>query len=179
MVGLLRPRDGELVARARSGSRDAIELLARRHLTGAWRAAFAVSGSREVAEDCAQDAFLDALHALERFDQSRPFGPWIAKMAVNRALQVHRRSSRVEVLNEADLPDESAADELISALGDDDLARRLAELPAAQRAVLVLRYWVGLSPPEIADTLEVPVGTVHSREKRALDTLRGQIGTTP
>jgi RNA polymerase sigma-70 factor, ECF subfamily len=178
MVGLLRPRDGELVARARSGSRDAIETLARRHLTRAWRAAFAVSGSREVAEDCAQDAFIDALGALDRFDQSREFGPWIAKMAVNRALQVHRRDARLESLEDGDTTDGTTAEELIAVLGDDDLSRRLAELPPGQRAVLVLRYWIDLSPSEIADALDIPVGTVHSREKRALDTLRGQIGTT-
>jgi RNA polymerase sigma-70 factor, ECF subfamily len=177
-MGLRRSRDGRLVALARGGSSSAVEDLARRHLTRAFRAALAVSGSRELAEEAAQEAFLDALRSLDRFDQTREFGPWIARMAANRALQALRRDHGEASLDDVDVADPAATEKFMAAIGGGEMAERLAVLPAGQRAVLVLRYWLDLRPVDVAETLGVPVGTVHSREKRALDALRGQIGTT-
>jgi RNA polymerase sigma-70 factor, ECF subfamily len=169
-------RDGRLVARARDGSRDAMAELVDRHLRRAWRAALATSGSREIADEAAQDAFVSALRSLDRFDEERDFGPWIAKIAVNRALDAVRRRRPSAELDAVEVADEAAAAELVAALGGDDLARRVALLAPGQRAVIVLRYWHDLRPAEVADALGVPEGTVHSREKRALDVLRIELG---
>jgi RNA polymerase sigma-70 factor (ECF subfamily) len=168
--------DGRLVARVRAGSADAAGELVRRHLRRAWRAALAVCGSAAVADDIAQDAFVSALRSLDRFDEERDFGPWIAKIAVNRALDSMRRAPATAALGDVEVIDEAAAAELAAALGGDDLAHRVAILPAGQRAVIVLRYWHDLRPVDVAEALGIPEGTVHSREKRALDLLRTELG---
>ena len=147
----------------------------RRHLTGVWRAAFVVAGSREAADDATQEAFVAALGALDRFDTSRPFGPWVVRIAVNRALDGLRRRRPEADVDDVVVVDERAQDAFAAVLGDDLLAGRVARLPAGQRAVLVLRYWHDLRPGEVAEVLGVAEGTVHSREKRALDVLRGEL----
>ena len=82
----LGDRAGRLVERARAGSSAAAQELIRRHLPATWKAALVVAGSRERADDATQEAFVDALRSLDRFDTSRPFGPWVARIAVNRAV---------------------------------------------------------------------------------------------
>src|SRR2546423_14841766 len=68
--------DAKLVELARTGSRDAAAELLSRHWRPAWRAAYAITGRRELADDLAHDAFERALAALSRFDEPRPFAPW-------------------------------------------------------------------------------------------------------
>jgi RNA polymerase sigma-70 factor (ECF subfamily) len=174
-VILLRERDGRLVERALAGSSDAAQELVRRYLTTAWRAALVVAGSAEAADDAVQEAFVSALRSLDRFDRSRPFGPWIARIAVNRALDGLRRERPGVDLDAVVVADPGAEAALARVLGGDSLARRVAALPPHQRAVLVLRYWHDLRPVEVAEVLGVAEGTVHSREKRALDVLRGEL----
>jgi RNA polymerase sigma-70 factor (ECF subfamily) len=147
-----------------------------RYLRRAWRAALATSGSREIADEAAQDAFVSALRSLDQFDETRDFGPWVAKIAVNRALDALRRARPSADVDAVEIADEAAATELVAALGGDDLAARVARLSPGQRAVIVLRYWHDLRPAEVAEALGVPEGTVHSREKRALDALRIELG---
>jgi RNA polymerase sigma-70 factor (ECF subfamily) len=134
-----------------------------------------VAGTREAADDATQEAFAAAFRALDRFDTSRPFGPWIARIAVNRALDGFRRRRPEVDVDDVEVTDERALDAFAAVLGDDRLADRVARLPAGQRAVLVLRYWHDLRPVEVAEVLGVAEGTVHSREKRALDVLRGEL----
>src|SRR6476646_11870125 len=87
--------DGELVARARQGSRDAAAELFSRHWPGAWRVARAVTGRRDMADDVAQDAFERAFAALHRFDRRRPFAPWLQRIVVNRSLDLLRSERRL------------------------------------------------------------------------------------
>jgi RNA polymerase sigma-70 factor, ECF subfamily len=159
-----------LVRGAQAGSKADLEELFRRHWPPAYRAAYFVVYDRAAAEDIAQEAFLSALRALDRFDRRRPFGPWLHRIVVNRAIDWARaRALRREI--------EAGADELS---GDDpeldfgvreELATALASLPPERRAVVVLRYVLGYTPGEIARLLELPRGTVNSRLRRALDSL--------
>src|SRR5690349_960995 len=89
------PTDGELVVRARTGSRDAAAELFSRHWPGAWRMARAVTGRRDMADDVAQDAFERAFAALSRFDERRPFRPWLHRIVVNRSLDLLRSERRL------------------------------------------------------------------------------------
>ena len=82
--------DAKLVQLARRGSRDAAAELFTRHWGPAWRAAYMVTGRRELADDVAQDAFERAFAALSRFDERRPFGPWLHRIVVNRCLDLLR-----------------------------------------------------------------------------------------
>src|ERR671928_1252467 len=87
--------DAKLVKLARDGSRDAAAELFARHWRAAWRAAFAVTGRREMADDVAQDAFERAFAALSRFDDRRPFAPWLHRIVVNRCLDLLRSERRL------------------------------------------------------------------------------------
>src|SRR5436309_3195803 len=87
--------DGELVAQARQGSREAAAELFTRHWPGAWKVARTVTGRRDMADDVAQDAFERAFAALGRFDRRRPFGPWLHRIVVNRSLDLLRSERRL------------------------------------------------------------------------------------
>jgi DNA-directed RNA polymerase specialized sigma24 family protein len=100
---LMRMRsDAKLVELARGGSREAAGELFTRHWPAAWRAAYAVTGRRALADDVAQDAFERAFAALSRFDERRPFGPWLHRIVVNRCLDLLRTERRL-VAGEAEL----------------------------------------------------------------------------
>ena len=83
---------------AQAGSVDAVEALYRSHWRPAYRAAYLIVHDQAAAEDIAQEAFLSALRALDRFDRRRPFGPWLHRIVVNRAIDWSRaRALRGEV----------------------------------------------------------------------------------
>jgi RNA polymerase sigma-70 factor (ECF subfamily) len=155
------------VRRAQAGSVADLEALYRAHWPRAYRAAFLVVHDAAAAEDIAQEAFLAAVRALDRFDRKRPFGPWLHRIVVNRAIDWARaRSLRAEV----ELADVHAAGpepprELPA------VVRALGELTPEQRAVIVLRYLLEYTPGEIASALDLPRGTVNSRLRRGLDDL--------
>jgi RNA polymerase sigma-70 factor (ECF subfamily) len=168
-VGRPLSRRGEpaLIRAAQAGSADAVDELFRRHWPAAHRAAWLVVHDAAAAEDIAQEAFLAALRALDRFDRRRPLGPWLHRIVVNRAIDWSRaRALRPET---GAVPDGPAADEE-RGLGEDVVAA-LAALGPEHRAVVVLRHLLGYTPGEIATMLDLPRGTVNSRLRRALDSL--------
>jgi RNA polymerase sigma-70 factor (ECF subfamily) len=167
-IGTGSPDERALVRAAQRGSADAMERLYRLHWPRAYRAAYLVTRDAAGAEDIAQEAFLAAVRALDRFDRRRPFGPWLHRIVVNRAIDWARARS---------LRNEVEADEHLQAAsrnGDhlDDLVARLAPLPPDQRAVVVLRHLLEYTPGEIAELLGLPRGTVNSRLRRGLDALK-------
>jgi RNA polymerase sigma-70 factor, ECF subfamily len=181
--GIERPADAEapsareerqLVREAQQGSSAAMARLYSLHWRAAYRAAYLVVHDAAAAEDIAQDAFLAAVGALDRFDRRRPFGPWLHRIVVNRALDWARREAlrqkvaRAESVFEPLPPPDEIGGEMIAAL---------RELPADQRAVVVLRYLLEYTPGEIAEMLELPRGTVNSRLRRGLDRLRETAAT--
>jgi RNA polymerase sigma-70 factor, ECF subfamily len=165
--------DAALVDAARAGSRDAVEALFHRHWRRLYRAAYLICRDAAAAEDVAQESFLAALAALDRFDRRRPLAPWLDRIAANRAIDWQRaRAVRGEVLG-----DEPAT----AVVGPpdvprDDLATALGELPADQRTVIVLRHVLGFTPREIGRLLGLPTGTVNSRMRRGLDGLADRLG---
>lgn len=160
--------DGVLVARARDGDTRAAEELVTRHAVTAWRAAYAVTGHREMADDAVQDGFERAFGALDRFDVRRPFAPWICRIVTNRALTaVARGTAAVEFDESVHGVGEGGRDEAALEVRD-----ALRDLDRDRRAVVVLRIVLGFSPEESASILGVPVGTVHSRLSRGLADLR-------
>jgi RNA polymerase sigma-70 factor (ECF subfamily) len=158
-----------LVREAQAGSSAAMARLYSLHWRGAYRAAYLVAHDATAAEDIAQDGFLAAVDALDRFDQRRPFAPWLHRIVVNRALDWARRENFRRRVDGADSvfeplpPPEEIGGEMMEAL---------KELPAEQRAVVVLRHLLEYTPGEIAAMLDLPRGTVNSRLRRGLDRLR-------
>jgi RNA polymerase sigma-70 factor (ECF subfamily) len=163
-----RRGDRGLVRAAQRGDAGALEDLFRAHWGMAHRAAYLVVHDAAAAEDIAQEAFLAAVRALDRFDRRRPFGPWLHRIVVNRAIDHARaRGLRREVAL-AELPDCAAP----AAAERDGVVAALAALPPDQRAVIVLRHLLGYTPGEIAGLLALPRGTVNSRLRRGLDVMR-------
>jgi RNA polymerase sigma-70 factor (ECF subfamily) len=166
------PRDERARVRgAQRGSASDLEALFRMHWPRALRAAYLVTHDAQAAEDIAQESFLAAIRALDRFDRRRPFGPWLHRIVVNRAIDWTRaRALRSEVELADDVPGEGARGEL----ADDTLAA-LRRLSAEHRAVIVMRYLLELTPGEISSALDLPRGTVNSRLRRGLDALRDEL----
>jgi RNA polymerase sigma-70 factor, ECF subfamily len=167
--GWARASEPALVRAAQRGSAEAFAELFRRHWPRAHRAAWLVVHDATAAEDVAQEAFLAAVRSLDRFDRRRPFGPWLHRIVVNRAIDYARaRELRREVAAAASdpvaPPDRTAPAE--------DLLAALAALPPDQRAVIVMRHLLGFTPGEIARALGLPRGTVNSRLRRGLDGLQ-------
>ncbi len=165
-------RDGALIREAQRGSADAFEELFRRHWRRAHRAAYLVVQDPAAAEDIAQESFLAAIRALDRFDRRRPFGPWLHRITVNRAIDFARaRSLRGESALPAAAAGTAPEPDALSA----ELLAALAELSPEFRAVVVLRYVLEYTPGEIGEILGLPRGTVNSRLRRGLDRLRPAI----
>lgn len=117
---------------------------------------------------------LSAFSGLDGFDESRPLGPWLKRIAYNRAIDQLRRGSR---LGGAEPPDvaaeaEAPASELEAAGG---VAAAVARLSLERRTIIVLHYWLDCTREEIAEILDLPVGTVASRLGRALNELRSRL----
>jgi RNA polymerase sigma-70 factor, ECF subfamily len=166
-----RRRERKLVREVQRGSAEALEELFRREWPRAYRAAYLVVHDAAAAEDIAQEAFLAAVRAIDRFDRRRTFGPWMHRIVVNRAIDVTRsRSLRREVDAAAAASTEAPPDPPSSPLSSEVVAA-LRDLSPEHRAVVVLRFVFDYTPGEIARALDMPRGTVNSRLRRALDRL--------
>jgi RNA polymerase sigma-70 factor (ECF subfamily) len=165
-------RERALVRAAQRGDAAALEALFRAHWPAAYRAAWFIVRDAQAAEDIAQEAFLAAVAALDRFDRRRPFGPWLRTIVARRAIDaVRARSLRREVGADALAATPAPTDDNDAHQDLDGLGEALAALPDAQRVVVVLRHVLELTPGEIASLLELPRGTVNSRLRRGLDAL--------
>lgn len=164
--------DVSLVARAREGDPEAFGLLVERYMRRAYAHALAIVGSRDDALDLSQEAFARAFRARRRLDPDRPFYAWVAQILRRLCFNFLRdRATRARAFERAGAwIAEGAGDQETdpaAALERAEVRRRLARaieaLPPHEREVLVLREFEGLSYREIAQALEMPVGTVMSR----------------
>jgi RNA polymerase sigma-70 factor, ECF subfamily len=168
--------EADLLLKAKGGNLFAFEEIVRRHQRRAYAVALRIVRRHEVADDVVQEAFLRAWQSLASFDLARPFGPWIARIASNLAIN-HVRSPQAR---EEALPEDhgetagTGGDPLGQALEGEAqraLQSALLALPAEQRAVFVLRAVEDFSYREIAEALGLQVGTVMSRLHRAREKL--------
>jgi RNA polymerase sigma-70 factor (ECF subfamily) len=159
---------------AQSGSVPDLEALFKHHWPRAYRAAYLVVHDSGAAEDIAQEAFLAAVRSLDRFDRRRPFGPWLHRIVVNRAIDWSRSRALRRESGDAALALVAAA---APAERDDTepMAAALADLSPEHRAVIVMRHLLDYTPGEIAEALGLPRGTVNSRLRRGLDELAGKL----
>jgi len=171
------PIEADLIRKARGGNLFAFEEMVKRYQRRVYGVARRIVQRHDVADDVTQEAFLRGYQALASFDVERPFGPWICRIAANLAVN-HVRSPRAR---EQELPEghletrSNASDPLRDVLENEAqsvLQQALAGLPPDQRAVLVLRVVEDLSYREIADALQLEMGTVMSRLSRAREKLR-------
>ena len=130
------------------------------------------------AEDVVAQTFAEAWGARERFDPGRGRLPgWLAGIARNRAMDRLRSLGRLPDPM-ADVSDRPSAEDTSERVADRLLvATLMGELPPAQRRVLALAFWEDLTQAEIAERLELPLGTVKSHARRGLETLRERLST--
>jgi RNA polymerase sigma-70 factor (ECF subfamily) len=150
-----------------------MEELFKAHWAPAHRAAFLIVHDAAAAEDIAQEAFLAAIRALDRFDRRRPFGPWLHRIVVNRAIDWSRARALRREVGEAVEDRPAPAEQPVG--WSEEVIGALACLDPDQRAAVVLRHLLEYTPGEIARLLEVPRGTVNSRLRRALDRLAEEL----
>jgi len=160
---------------AQAGSASDLEALFRSHWPRAYRAAYLVVHDAAAAEDIAQEAFLSAVRAIHTFDRRRPFGPWLHRIVVNRAIDWARARSLRREIGEDALEGAPARPDPPRQMLSEGIAAALAGLSPEHRAVVVLRYLLEYTPGEIASLLDLPRGTVNSRLRRALDSLEGRL----
>jgi RNA polymerase sigma-70 factor (ECF subfamily) len=171
--------EADLVARARNGDAEAFGLLVEGAAGFVRRLTRTILRNSEDADDAAQDAFFAAWRARARFDPARPWRPWIARIALNAARDVHRRRTvrHTEPLS-PDLPhsDRSPEGEAEAALLREQIAGALEDLPERQRLAVVLFDVEGYSHAEIGALLGVPEGTARSDVFHARRRLRVRLG---
>jgi len=172
-----RDRDTSLVARVRAGDADAFDALVHTYMRQAFQLAYRVVGHREDAEDLVQEAFLAAYQYLDSYDASRPFGPWLMRIVLNRGANLRRSRARRETEPETDAvsPAPSALDESERAEAREQLQRALATLSDRQRMIVTLFDVDGLTSTEIGEMLELSAGTVRWHLHEARRTLRSAL----
>lgn len=164
------------VARASAGDRGAFEALYRRHVARVYGAIWRLVGGHQArAEELTQDAFLRAWQALPTFRGEAGFGTWLYRVAVNTAMMDMRARSGGLDRETDDAPLELAVATSRSAANELDLSRAVASLPPRARAVLVLYDIEGWSHEEIADQLQMAVGSSKAQLHRARRLLRERL----
>jgi RNA polymerase sigma-70 factor, ECF subfamily len=170
--------DAELVARVGDGDTAALRELYERFGSILFGMALRIAGDRQAAEECTQDVFVSVWQRARDYEPERAaVSTWLITIARNRAVDyVRRRAARpadpYAEVEPTDDPSADVADTVAAAETSRRMAAALAELPHAQREVLILAYFQGLSHSEIADSLGLPLGTVKGRTRLALDRLR-------
>ena len=163
--------DAELVAACAAGRPEAFRELLARYRRSAVTLAYQMLGNAEDAEDVAQEAFVRVFEAIPRFRGQAAFPTWLYRIVTNLCLGSRRRR-RVTVGLDA-VREPRAADSPSRSVTEGLLARQvMAAMPADRRAILLLREQEGLSYREIADALDLPLGTVRSRLSKARTAFR-------
>jgi RNA polymerase sigma-70 factor, ECF subfamily len=179
----MAPSDEDLVEAFQSGDIPAFDQLVRRWDRKIQGVIYRLVGNHDEARDVSQEAFLKAYRALGTFKKEARFSSWLYQIALNATRDRLRRRRRhhsdlslddIEDRPEAALRDAGpTAFELIES---SDLSRAVADavaaLPEEQREVVILKEYQGLTFPEIAETLDVPLSTVKTRLYRGLVQLR-------
>lgn len=160
----------ELMSRARKGDKTAFGHLVKANQRRLMRMVVGMTGDIDTAMDIVQESFIRAWQALDRFEEGKPFYPWISTIATNLTLNHFKKSGREVGLDPVKHEQADKADPLYQMQMDESnrrLMEAVQELPEQYRTVFVLRNFENLSYDDIAARLGISVGTVDSRLYRA------------
>ena len=173
--------DRDLVVRARGGEPEAFEAIVRSHQRRVYGVALRMTRRHEVADDITQETFLRAYSHLDRFELGRPLAPWLTRIAVNLAINyltgaARREQQFAEGEDPAAEPRAQGDPDPLSGLLSEEFRRALdaavQKLPPEQRTVFLLKVHEEMRYEEIAEVLEISMGTVMSRLFRARQKLK-------
>jgi RNA polymerase sigma-70 factor (ECF subfamily) len=169
----------ELITQAKAGDRNAFSELVCIHAQGVRNVIYRMCGDEQIAEDAAQETFIQAWLHLASYRPQTSLRNWLYRIAVNAATDMLRKEKHIlpNDLEELSLRDPQLGPEAMYFQGEKiaQIQRAVLSLPDACRAVLVLREYEGLSYQEIANTLDIPVGTVMSRLNYARKLLKERL----
>jgi RNA polymerase sigma-70 factor (ECF subfamily) len=169
----------ELVISAQQGDRNAFSELVRLHARGVFNVVYRMCGDSFIAEDAAQETFLRAWQNLRSFRPQTPLRNWLYRIAFNAGMDMLRKEKRILPTDIEDLPlqDERPGPETLASQNERAalVQKAVLSLPDASRAVLVLKEYEGMSYHEIADALDIPMGTVMSRLNYARKLLKEKL----
>lgn len=173
--------DKELIAAHLAGDRHAFDRIVERYEQRVWAVCLRMCGDPDDARDAAQDTFVIAYRAIASFRGDAQLSTWLHRVAVNASLDVLRKKGRNKAQPAEDIPevpsDEPGPDEqAIRSSRAAAVHAALARLSDEHRTVIVLHDLQGLQYPEVAQALDVPVGTVKSRLHRARADLARLLG---
>ncbi len=171
--------NSELVKKSQLGDKSAFEELVKRHQELVFSLSFKLTGNRELANDVAQEAFIRAWKAIEKFRGDSTFGTWIYRITVNTAWTLRKKAKKHYSLNIEDtqepvVVDEKKDPELVAINSDLSIVLRKAlnKIPLEQRIIVELKNIEGRSHKEIADYLDISVTAAKVRLHRAHQKLR-------
>ncbi len=176
--------EAEAIAQLKAGNIAALRALVEMYQVQAVQAAVLITQDRAAAEDIVQSAFLRTYERIQVFDASRPFRPWLLRMVINDALKsVARQRRHLSIDNQEDTAYQELAGRLEATANEpeDDVQRNevreaireaLTKLSPKQRAVIILRYYLGLSELEMSSELNCAPGTVKWHLNAARERLR-------
>ncbi len=171
--------NAELVRKSQFGDKAAFEQLVIRHQELVFALAYKLTGNREMANDVAQEAFIRAWKAIEKFRGDSTFSTWIYRITVNTAWTLRKKAKKHNTLNIDDtyepiVIDEKKDPELVAINSDlsSVLINALDKIPIEQRIIVELKNIEGRSHKEIADYLDISVTAAKVRLHRAHQKLR-------
>ncbi|HKD82105.1 MAG TPA: sigma-70 family RNA polymerase sigma factor [Candidatus Angelobacter sp.] len=160
------------LSRAALGESAAFADLVREHQGMVFSIAYHYLHERSLAEDLAQEVFLELYQSLSRIQSAAHLTFWLRRVTANRCIDQGRKKVRRREQALEDAPEPVASDPPADPLLLERLQQSLAGLPEKQRLVVILRFQEGLGPAEIAEALDMPVNTVKSTLHRSLEELR-------
>ena len=180
MAGFRSNQPGDDVAVAAAlcrGEAEAARVLVERNWAPSYRLAFLVTQDHGAAEEVTQDALFAAIRAAADYDPDRPFRPWLNRIVANRAndwlrARMRRPVALVESRELETLEADETADALAEAAMPEELGAALARLNEQERAAVVFRHLLDLTPKEIAELMDVPAPTIRTWIHRGLTRLR-------
>ena len=169
----------ELVIMAQNGDRNAFSELVRIHAQGVLNVIYRMCGDVHLAEDAAQETFIQAWLHLSSYRPEASLRNWLYRIGVNAATDMLRKQKRIlpNAMEDLQLKDPQLGPEALFSKGERTalIQKAVLSLPDASRAVLVLREYEGMSYHEIADALDIPIGTVMSRLNYARKLLKDKL----
>jgi RNA polymerase sigma-70 factor, ECF subfamily len=175
----------QAIQQLKNGDIRGLEFLVECHQVKAVRTAYLITRDISLAEDIVQDTFIRAYRAIRGFDSMRPFEPWFMRSVVNASVKVVKKSERqVQVGEDADksvfaelaMKAESIESQVESIEFQNQVWDAMQKLSPRQRAVIVQRYFLGMSEKEMAEETGSAVGTVKWMLNAARKRLRGLLG---